>query len=71
MQVSRRVFLRYTGALAGLAALSKTGLSALKHLSPAEAEAMQKAMGKYEVKYTADAMSLLNAAWRCGLRTGR
>ncbi|MDI6728217.1 MAG: molybdopterin-dependent oxidoreductase [Thermodesulfovibrionales bacterium] len=56
MQVSRRVFLKYAGALSGLAALNKTGLVSLKHLSPAEAEAMQKAMGKYEVKYTADAM---------------
>jgi anaerobic selenocysteine-containing dehydrogenase len=56
MQVSRRVFLKYAGALGGLAALNKAGLMSLKHLSPAEAEAMQKAMGKYEVKYTADCM---------------
>ncbi|MEW6118230.1 MAG: molybdopterin-dependent oxidoreductase [Nitrospirota bacterium] len=56
MQISRRVFLKYSGALAGIAALNKTGLLSLKHLSPSEAEAMQTAMGKYEVKYTADAM---------------
>lgn len=56
MQVSRRVFLKYAGVLGGLAALNKTGLMSLKHLSPSEAEAMQKAMGKYEVKYSADCM---------------
>ncbi|MCL4491907.1 MAG: molybdopterin-dependent oxidoreductase [Nitrospirae bacterium] len=56
MQVSRRVFLKYAGALAGVAALDNAGLLSLKRLSPAEAEAMQKAMGKYEVRYTADCM---------------
>lgn len=56
MQASRRVFLKYAGALTGVAALEKSGLMSLKHLSPAEAEAMQKAMGKYEVKYSADCM---------------
>lgn len=56
MQVSRRVFLKYAGALSGLAALNKTGLMSLKHLSPAEAEAMQATMGQCEVKYTADCM---------------
>ncbi|GAB4406566.1 MAG: molybdopterin-dependent oxidoreductase [Thermodesulfovibrionales bacterium] len=56
MQVSRRVFLKYAGALGGLAALNKSGLLTLKKLSPSEAEAMQATMGKYEVKYTADCM---------------
>jgi anaerobic selenocysteine-containing dehydrogenase len=56
MQVSRRVFLKYSGALAGVAALSNTGLFSLKSLSPSEAEAMQATMGQVEVKYTADCM---------------
>ncbi len=56
MQVSRRVFLKYSGALAGVAALSNTGLFSLKSLSQTEAEAMQASMGQVEVKYTADCM---------------
>lgn len=56
MEISRRVFLKYASALAGVTALDQTGLLSLKKLSPAEAEAVQKAMGKYEVKYTACAM---------------
>ncbi|NCO83789.1 MAG: molybdopterin-dependent oxidoreductase [Nitrospirae bacterium] len=71
MQVSRRVFLRYTGALAGLAALSKTGLSALKHLSPAEAEAMQKAMGQYEVRYSADGMCPAECGMEYWIKDGK
>jgi anaerobic selenocysteine-containing dehydrogenase len=71
MQVSRRVFLKYAGALGGLAALNKTGLISLKHLSPAEAEAMQKAMGKYEVKYTADAMCPAECGLEMWIKDGR
>lgn len=56
MQLSRRVFLKYSGALAGITALEQSGLLSLKKLSPAEAQAMQTAMGKYEVKYSADCM---------------
>ncbi len=56
MQISRRVFLKYAGALSGLTVLNNTGLISLRHLSPKEAEAMQTSMGKYEIKYTADAM---------------
>ncbi|MCL4456093.1 MAG: molybdopterin-dependent oxidoreductase, partial [Nitrospirae bacterium] len=71
MQVSRRVFLKYAGALSGLAALNKTGLMSLKNLSPAEAEAMQKAMGKYEVKYTADAMCPAECGMEMWVKDGK
>jgi len=55
MKLSRRKFIRYTSALAGVTALEQSGLLSLKPLSPAEAQAMQRAMGRYRVKYTADA----------------
>ncbi len=55
MLFSRRVFLKYAGAFAGVSTLSGSGLLSLKNLSPSEAEAMSRAMGKYEVKYTASA----------------
>ncbi len=71
MQVSRRVFLKYAGALGGLAALNKTGLMTLKNLSPSEAEAMQKAMGKYEVKYTADAMCPAECGMEMWVKDGK
>ena len=51
MQISRRLFLQYAGALAGATAVTQSGLLHLKKLSPAEAEAMQHEMGKYTVKY--------------------
>ena len=56
MEISRRIFLKYATALASVTALDNTGLLSLKTLSPSEADAVQKAMGKYEVKYTACAM---------------
>ena len=71
MQVSRRVFLKYAGALGSLAALNKTGLMSLKHLSPAEAEAMKKSMGKYEVKYTADAMCPAECGMEMWVKDGK
>jgi len=71
MQVSRRVFLKYSGALAGVAALSNTGLFSLKSLSPAEAEAMQTAMGTYEVKYTADAMCPAECGMEMWVKDGK
>lgn len=63
MEVSRRVFLKYAGALAGVTAVQGTGLLSLRHLTASEAEAMQKAMGKYEIKYTASS----TCASECGL----
>ena len=71
MQVSRRVFLRYAGALGGLAALNKSGLMTLKNLSPSEAEAMQTSMGKYEVKYTADAMCPAECGMEMWIKDGK
>ena len=56
MQVSRRVFLKYSGALAGLAALSQTGLLSLKRLTPSEAEAMTATMAESQIRYSADGM---------------
>ncbi len=71
MQVSRRVFLKYSGALAGVAALSNTELFSLKSLSPTEAEAMQTAMGTYEVKYTADAMCPAECGMEMWVKDGK
>ncbi|MCX5909797.1 MAG: molybdopterin-dependent oxidoreductase, partial [Deltaproteobacteria bacterium] len=65
MEISRRIFLKYATALAGVSALDNAGLLSLKSLSPAEVEAAQKAMGKFEVKYTACAM----CPAECGLET--
>ena len=56
MEITRRSLLKYAGVLGGLAALQKSGLMSLKHLAPDEAEAVQKAMGQYEIKYSADCM---------------
>lgn len=56
MEITRRSLLKYAGVLAGLAALEKTGLMSLRHLSPSEAEAVEKAMGQYEIKYSACCM---------------
>lgn len=56
METSRRLFLKYSGAFAGFAALSNTGLLSLITLSPEQAQAMQASMGQVEVKYTADCM---------------
>ncbi len=71
MQISRRVFMKYAGALAGVAALENSGLLSLKRLSPSEAEAMQTAMGKYEVKYTADAMCPAECGMEMWVKDGK
>ncbi len=71
MQVSRRVFLKYSGALAGITALNKTGLISLKSLSPAEAEAMQNSLSSYEIKYTADAMCPAECGMEMWIKAGR
>ncbi|MGB9698587.1 MAG: molybdopterin-containing oxidoreductase family protein [Thermodesulfobacteriota bacterium] len=71
MGISRRVFLKYTGALAGLTALHNTGLISLKNISSAEAEAMQEAMGKYEVKYTACVMCPPECGLEVWVKDGR
>lgn len=56
MDVSRRVFLKVTGTLTGIAALESSGISLLKKLTPNEAQAMEKGMAAYQVKYSADCM---------------
>lgn len=71
METSRRVFLKTAGALAGVAALNKTGLLSLNILSPDEAEAFQKAMGKYTVRYTADAMCPAECGLEMWTKDGR
>jgi anaerobic selenocysteine-containing dehydrogenase len=55
MQITRRKFLHYTSAIAGLVVLEQSGLLSLRKLSEAEAATMRTAMGTYQVKYTADA----------------
>ena len=71
MQVSRRSFLKYTGALAGLTALSKVGLLSLRNLSLAEAEEVKKAMKDYEVRYTADAMCPAECGMEMWIKDGK
>jgi anaerobic selenocysteine-containing dehydrogenase len=71
MQISRRGFMKYAGALAGLAALENSGLLSLRHLSPSESEAMQTAMGRYEVKYTADAMCPAECGMEMWIKDGK
>ena len=43
----------------------------LKNLSPSEAEAMQTSMGKYEVKYTADAMCPAECGMEMWIKDGK
>lgn len=71
MQISRRLFLQYAGALAGATAVTQSGLLHLKKLSPAEAEAMQVDMGKYTVKYTADAMCPAECGMEMWVKDGK
>ncbi len=63
--------MKYAGALAGLAALENSGLLSLRHLSPSESEAMQTAMGRYEVKYTADAMCPAECGMEMWIKDGK
>lgn len=56
MEITRRSFIKYASALAGLSALQQTDFLSLRKLSPPEVEAAQKAIGKFEVKFTACAM---------------
>jgi anaerobic selenocysteine-containing dehydrogenase len=71
MKLSRRVFLKCASTLAGAAALNKSGLLSLKVLSPAEAAAAEKAMGQYEVKYTADAMCPAECGLEMWIKDGK
>lgn len=71
MQISRRLFLQYAGALAGATAITQSGLLQLKKLSPAEAQAMQQEMGKYTVKYTADAMCPAECGMEMWVKDGK
>ncbi|MBM4333579.1 MAG: dehydrogenase [Deltaproteobacteria bacterium] len=71
MEISRRIFLKYATALAGVTALDNTGLLSLKTLSPSEADAVQKAMGKYGVKYTACAMCPSECGLEVWVRDGK
>jgi len=71
MQISRRLFLQYAGALAGATAVTQSGLIHLKKLSPAEAEAMQTDMGKYTVRYTADTMCPAECGMEMWIKDGK
>ena len=71
MELSRRKFIKYSGILAGATALSGSGLLSLKELTPSEAEAMQKAMEGYEVKYTADAMCPAECGMEMWIKDGK
>lgn len=55
MQITRRKFLHYTSALAGVIVAEQSGLFTLRKLTEAEAATMRTAMGSYKVTYTADA----------------
>jgi len=52
MNVSRRTFLKSSGTLAGVSAISGGSLLSLRALAATEAEAMKTAAGKYRVGYT-------------------
>jgi anaerobic selenocysteine-containing dehydrogenase len=69
--ISRRKFIKYSGVLGGAAALSGSGLLSLKSLTPAEAEAVEKAMKEYEVKYTADAMCPAECGMEMWIKDGK
>ncbi len=71
MEVTRRSFLKHSTILGGVAILNKTGLFSLKHLSPSEVQAMEKVMGKYEVKYTACAMCPAECGLEVWVKDGR
>lgn len=71
MQISRRLFMQYMGAAAGATAVTQSGLLHLHKLSPAEAEAMQLDMGKYTVKYTADAMCPAECGMEMWVKDGK
>ena len=71
MQISRRLFLKYVGAAAGATAVTQSGLLHLRKLSPAEAEAMQHEMGKYTVRYTADAMCPAECGMEMWIKDGK
>jgi len=63
--------MKYASALAGVTALDQTGLLSLKKLSPGEAEAAQKALGKFETKYTACAMCPAECGLEVWTRDGK
>ena len=71
MQITRRSFLKYAGALAGISALESSGLLSLKGLSPAEAATMREAMKNYQVMYTADAMCPSECGLEVWIKDGR
>ncbi len=71
MTVSRRSFLKYTGILAGTTALTGSGLLSLKELTPEEANAVEKAMEGYEVKYTACVMCPAECGMEMWIKDGK
>jgi thiosulfate reductase/polysulfide reductase chain A len=71
MEISRRIFVKYASALAGGTALDQSGLLSLKKLSPAEAEAAQKSLGKFETRYTACAMCPAECGLEVWTRDGK
>ena len=71
MEISRRNFLKYASALAGVTALESTDLLSLKSLSSAEAAAAREAMEKFEVKYTACAMCPAECGLEVWIRGGK
>ncbi len=71
MEVSRRRFIKYSGVLAGATALSGSGLLSLKSLTPAEAEAIEKAHKGYEVKYTACVMCPAECGMEMWIKDGK
>ncbi len=71
MTATRREFLKYATALAGVTALENTGLLSLKTLSPSEAKAIETAMGKFEVKYTACSMCPAECALETWVQNGK
>ena len=71
MLTTRRGFIKYSGIFAGSAVLSGSGLLSLKMLTPDEAEAVEKSMESYEVRYTAAAMCPAECGLELWIKDGK
>lgn len=71
MNFSRRQFLKYSGVFAGSATLSGTGLMSMKTISPNEAHAIEQAMDKYEIKYSASSMCPAECGMEYWIKDGK
>lgn len=71
MTVSRRIFLKNTGAAAGASVLGQGGLFSLTALTSQQASAMQASSGSYQIRYTADVMCPSECGMEMWVRNGQ